>query len=136
MAQITLTVDLTLGNLEILKQLIPVATTNPVATAPNPVQVTFDTLEGTEEAKDKKATKKTTQKDKKAATSKNTPTLPEPDVSAISLTDVRAIALKISKAGKQGLLKEIFSKYGAEKLSDISSDNYSALLADLEAANG
>lgn len=57
--------------------------------------------------------------------------------SAITLTDVRAVALKLSKAGKQKVLKEIFAKYDAEKLSDISAENYESLMADLEAeANG
>ena len=66
---------------------------------------------------------------------------PEPEpgedgVAEISMTDVRAAALKLSKAGKQPELKEIFAKYGADKLSDISEDDYPELMADLRALNG
>ena len=58
------------------------------------------------------------------------------DAPAVSKSDVRAAALVFSKAGKQAVLKEVFAKYGAEKLSDIPEDKYPALMADLEAANG
>lgn len=50
-------------------------------------------------------------------------------------TDVRAVALKLSKAGKQDELKEIFAKYGADKLSGVAESDYPALMKDLEAAN-
>jgi len=60
----------------------------------------------------------------------------ENEVQVITLTDVRAVALNLSKAGKQTILKEIFAKYNADKLSDISKENYPELMADLEAANG
>lgn len=50
----------------------------------------------------------------------------------ISKTDVRAIALKLSKAGKQAELKEIFNEFGAEKLSEVKEADYPALKAKLE----
>ncbi len=85
--------------------------------------------------KDKKPAKKTAAKDKKAAAPKEEPAEEKDDAPEITLTDVRAVALKLSKAGKQKLLKEIFAKYGAEKLSDIAAEHYADLMADLEAAN-
>lgn len=139
MAQITLTLDLTPETLEILKLLTPASEKKAGGIAPDPVQLTFDEVET---GKDKKTTKKTGGKDKKSAPKEETPASAETsvdenkaDAPAISLTDVRAVALKLSKAGKQTKLKEIFAKYGAAKLSDISEEHYAELMADLEAAN-
>lgn len=53
----------------------------------------------------------------------------------ISLTDVRAVALKISKAGKSDLLKEIFAKFDATKLSEVPADRYEELMKELAAVN-
>jgi len=70
---------------------------------------------------------------------------PEPEVDipeaeeadeVITMTEVRAEALKLSKAGDQATLKEIFSNYGATKLSDIDAKDYPSLMSDLRAANG
>lgn len=96
-----------------------------------------ETAPGSDEpALEKKATagKKNAAKEKKAPVPKEEPA-DENEESAISLSDVRAMALKLSKAGKQKQLKEIFAKYDAEKLSDIDAENYESLMADLEAAN-
>jgi len=61
----------------------------------------------------------------------------EDDDTPITMTEVRAEALKLSKAGKQSTLKEIFAKYdNATKLSDISENSYPALMTDLRSANG
>lgn len=56
---------------------------------------------------------------------------PAPQLPAVTLTDVRAVALKFSKAGKQKELKEVFGKFGAKRLSDISEENYPALMEEL-----
>lgn len=144
--QITLTLDLTPETLEILKLLTPAAKVTTGDAAPDPEQLTFDDLDT---GKDKAPAKKSTRKDKKAAAPKETPAEPDetadaPDTEAaetedatpaISLTDVRAVALKLSKAGKQAKLKEIFAKYGAAKLSDISEEYYADLMVDLEVAD-
>lgn len=53
----------------------------------------------------------------------------------ITKTDVRAVALKLSKAGKSKELKAIFSEFGAEKLSDIKEEDYPALMAKLGAVD-
>lgn len=135
MAQITMTFDLTPETLEILKLLSGASTEKTEKTgkaAPEPKQLSFDDLDS---GKDKKPAKKTATKDKKAATPKEEPAEEKDDAPEITLTDVRAVALKLSKAGKQKLLKEIFAKYGAEKLSDIAAEHYADLMADLEAAN-
>lgn len=135
MAQITMTFDLTPETLEILKLLAGSSTDKTEKTdkaTPEPEQLSFDDLES---GKDKKPAKKTAAKDKKATAPKEEPTEEKDDAPEITLTDVRAVALKLSKAGKQKLLKEIFAKYDAEKLSDIASEHYADLMADLEAAN-
>ncbi len=53
----------------------------------------------------------------------------------INKSDVRAVALKLSKAGKSNVLKEIFAKFGAEKLGDVPEDKYSELMRELVSAN-
>ncbi len=56
---------------------------------------------------------------------------------AITKTDVRAVALQISKAGKQKELAAAFAKFGAKKLSDFDAmpDKYPALMKELKAIN-
>lgn len=132
MAQITLTLDLTPETLDILKLLTTVSNNKTGTSVSEPEQPTSD---DTESGKDKKSVKKTAAKDKNAV-AKGAPAESEESTPAISLTDVRAVALKLSKAGKQAQLKEIFAKYGATKLSDISAEHYGDLMADLEEANG
>ena len=135
MTQITMTFDLTPETLEVLKLLAGASTDKtekPGKAAPEPEQLSFDNLNS---GKDKKSAEKTAAKDKKAATPKEEPAEEKDDAPEITLTDVRAVALKLSKAGKQKLLKEIFAKYDAEKLSDIAAEHYADLMADLEAAN-
>lgn len=106
MQQITITVDLTPENLEILKQLC--------GEAPRPVR-----------------TKK--EAPKPATTSTPAPTPAEPTEKAIELSDVRALALSLSKAGKQDALKAAFAKFGGKKLSDIKPENYAELMTVLSA---
>lgn len=117
MQQITVTVDMTPENLEILKQLcMPGETKKPEA---------------------KKPAKKTTDKPDSAEAAQDTPKTVDTDASTekaeakVELTDVRAVALKLSKAGKQDALKAAFAKFGGKKLSDIKPDDYSALMAEL-----
>lgn len=61
---------------------------------------------------------------------------PAPEVKEVSLTDVRAVALRLSKSGKQSELKEAFGKFGAKKLSDIPKESYPALMEELGKING
>lgn len=53
----------------------------------------------------------------------------------VSKTDIRAVALKLSKAGKSDELRAIFGKFGAERLSDIKEEDYPAVMAELGAIN-
>lgn len=62
-----------------------------------------------------------------------TPAAENETTPAPTKTDVRAVALKLSKAGKSAVLKEIFAKFGAEKLSDIKEDQYPELMKELTA---
>lgn len=56
----------------------------------------------------------------------------------ITQTDIRAVALKLSKAGKQKELADIFAKFGCKKLSDFDSrtEDYPALMKELVSVNG
>ena len=58
------------------------------------------------------------------------------DTEKYSLSDVRALALKWSKAKKQKELAEIFAKFNAKKLSDIAEVNYSELYRELVKIDG
>ena len=134
MAQITLNCDLTHDNAEAFQTFINALSKKPGAAITENEQLSFDDIKphkpNKTEAPKKKVESKTQQTEAKKAEPE-----PKPETPSISLTDVRAVALKFSKAGKQAVLKEIFAKYGAEKLSDISASDYPALMADLEAAN-
>jgi hypothetical protein len=50
----------------------------------------------------------------------------------ISLEDVRAVLAKLSQHGKTAEVKELLTKYGATKLSDVDEGNYKELLKDAE----
>lgn len=56
----------------------------------------------------------------------------------ITKTDIRAVALKLSKAGKQKELADIFAKFGCKKFSDFDSrtEDYPALMKELVSVNG
>ncbi|MCD7958190.1 MAG: hypothetical protein LUF89_01345 [Ruminococcus sp.] len=147
MTQITVTLDLTAETLKVLKLLIPQASGKSTAVKSDDIlgqmileEFIKDNPEELETTgKDKKPAKCAATKDKKAAP-KEAPAEEEKPAPApapapapeVTLTDVRSVALKLSKAGRQKELKEIFAKYGADKLSGIATENYAALLADLE----
>lgn len=50
----------------------------------------------------------------------------------ISLEDVRAVLARLSQHGKTVEVKELITKYGGTKLSDIDKENFGALLKDAE----
>jgi hypothetical protein len=129
MAQITLTLDLTRETVDALHALVDTLNKKTGKAAPDAEQMSFDDLLA--KPPKKKADAKPAE-DKGDGNPADAPI----HLPAISLTDVRAVALKLSKAGQQAKLKEIFAKYDAKKLSDISEENYPALMADLEAVNG
>lgn len=66
------------------------------------------------------------------------PVEPKTEDKPITKTDIRAVALKLSKAGKQKELADIFAKFGCKKLSDFDSrtEDYPALMKELVSVNG
>ncbi|MVX64251.1 DNA ligase [Clostridium chromiireducens] len=57
---------------------------------------------------------------------------PKPETKALSLIDVRAVLSEKSRNGYTADVKALLLKYGADKLSDINSKDYEALLAEAE----
>ena len=134
--KITLTLDLTKKNLELLEALLDENESTEVITGASITEDTLDSLDGFKPLADeeKKPAKKTAKAKKAEAPAKEPEPKEESETPKVSLTDVRSKALVLSKAGKQDKLKEIFAKYGATKLSAISEENYSDLMKDLEEA--
>lgn len=50
----------------------------------------------------------------------------------ITLETVRAVLAEKSRAGYTAEVKSLINKYGADKLSDVNPEQYTALLADAE----
>lgn len=121
---ITLTIDLTAENLEKLKVFC-----EETGAAPEKKPTAKQKPAGTAKAEPKKEPKAAD------APAKEAPAKEEPAAKAITLQDVRAVALKFSKAGKSDVLKEIFAKFDATKLSEVPEDRYNELMEELEAAN-
>lgn len=63
---------------------------------------------------------------------------PKTEDKPITKTDIRAVALKLSKAGKQKELADIFAKFGCKKLSDFDNrtEDYPTLMKELVSVNG
>lgn len=67
-----------------------------------------------------------------------TATIPAPATPAASsektytFTEVRGTLAKKATEGFKKEIKELITKYGAEKLSDIKPENYTALIKDVE----
>lgn len=113
--QITVTCELTAKNLEILKQLCAEPCENfskPINE--HPVETPFPEPQGV-----------------------SVPQAEEPHTEApaktYSKTDVKAVCLKLSKAGRQEELKAAFAKFGAKKLTEVAEADYPALMEVLGA---
>ncbi len=124
MQQITLTLDLTAENLEKLK--IFCEDTKAVPTA---------TVETKKAAVKSKVVTKTDKKEKADAEKQEEAKTAKETAKVLTITDVRAVALKISKAGKSDKLKEIFAKFEATKLSEVPEDRYDELMEELVAVD-
>lgn len=125
MAQITITLDLTPKNLELLKSLCggtPAAKSVEKVKAETPTEAETPKVEAPVEAETPKV---------EAPVEVETPVKEE----GVTLSDIRAIALKLSKAGQQEQLKEAFAKFGGKKLSDIKPENYAELMKVLSEVN-
>lgn len=57
---------------------------------------------------------------------------PKPEKKSLALIDVRAVLSDKSRNGYTSDVKALLLKYGADKLSDINSADYEALLAEAE----
>ena len=68
---------------------------------------------------------------KEENTEENHPPVKEeqPLTPAIKLEDVRTVLAEISRSGKTAQMKELLSRFGASKLSDVKAEDYAALLA-------
>lgn len=69
---------------------------------------------------------------KKSAPSKIPEKTEEPTAPAYTFADVRKAFSAKSHAGYTSHVKELISKYGADRLSDVKEADYPALMADLE----
>jgi hypothetical protein len=125
--QITLTLDLTAENLDKLKVFCQETGAAPAqaekkAPATKAVAKTAK-AEPKQEAKEEPATEAPKEEAPAAEETK--------EENPLTLTDVRAVALKLSKAGKSDVLKDIFKKFGATKLSEVPADKYGELMQEL-----
>lgn len=113
--RITVTMELTQENLSKLRALLP------DTEIPGPLSM-FDA-----------PSEKPVEPDKPAEEDK-----PTGEEKPITKTDIRAVALKLSKAGKQKELAAAFAKFGCKKLSDFDSrtEDYPALMRELVNVNG
>lgn len=121
--KITITMDLTQENLDKLRALLP--------DAQIPGQTEFDApSERADEPAPAPAPKSEPPAEKPAED-------PAP-AEKVTKTDIRAVALKLSKAGKQKELAAAFAKFGCKKLSDFDArpDDYPALMKELVSIDG
>ena len=73
----------------------------------------------------KATAKNTAKKDAKAAKQ-------EPEEKPLTLEEVRAVLAEKSRVGHTEEVRELLNKHGADKLSEIDSAEYAALLAEAE----
>lgn len=57
---------------------------------------------------------------------------PKKEEKPVSLEEVRAVLANLSRNGKTKEVKTLLQKYGADKLSAVNENDYSALLKDAE----
>ena len=62
------------------------------------------------------------------------PTAPEPAAPKIDKTALRELGLKLTKEGKQDVLKDALKDFGATKLSQVKEEHYEALGRRLQEA--
>lgn len=122
--KITVTMELTQENLSKLRALLPdTEIPGQVSMFDSPSEKSVEPTAEAPKIEDKPITKTET---------------PKTEDKPITKTDIRAVALKLSKAGKQKELADIFAKFGCKKLSDFDSrtEDYPALMKELVSVNG
>ena len=129
--KITVTMELTQENLSKLRALLP------DTEIPGQVSMFDSPSEKPVETSKTEAPAPATETPKTEAPAPATET-PKTEDKPITKTDIRAVALKLSKAGKQKELADIFAKFGCKKLSDFDSrtEDYPALMKELVSVNG
>lgn len=140
---ITITMDLTAENIEKLKALLPEGSLKPakVKNADETKQGAQKAAPATQQIPGQINMLDEADEPQSENTEPETPPFdteePKKKAPAITKTDVRAVALQISKAGKQKELAAAFAKFGAKKLSDFDAmpDKYPALMKELKAIN-
>ena len=58
---------------------------------------------------------------------------PAPETKTYSFQEVRGIMAGLSGQGKKAEAKQLLTKYGASRLSEVKPENYAALVKDAEA---
>lgn len=58
---------------------------------------------------------------------------PAPEVKTYTFQEVRGIMASLSGKGKKSEAKELLTKFGASRLSEVKEDDYTALVAEAEA---
>ena len=107
-----------------------------ISKAPAPAAIAQEVTVFDKAMEETKALAKEPVAEKPAEPEAEKPAEPAPwDPAKISKSDVRALALKLSKSGKAGALREIFGRFGAQKLSDIKEEDYPALMAAMGEAD-
>ena len=128
MNQITVTVDLTPRNLEILKQLCP---DNVVSFKEKVAQLGLDKppvpVPAPAAAKTEEPDQIPSQEVFPEVAQESASTAP-----TISEKDVKAVCLKMSKSGRADELRAAFAKFGAKKFSDVKPEDYPALMEELQ----
>ena len=129
--KITVTMELTQENLSKLRALLP------DTEIPGQVSMFDSPSERPIETPKTEAPAPATETPKTEAPAPATET-PKTEDKPITKTDIRAVALKLSKAGKQKELADVFAKFGCKKLSDFDSrtEDYPALMKELVSVNG
>ena len=118
--QITITVEMTERNLEILKQLCQPEAEPKKKTRAKPVATNTAKPESEPAESDAPAATESELRE-------NTPEERTP----VTFTDVRAVALKLSRAGKQDILKAALAKFNAKKLSDVQTEDLEAFMKEI-----
>ncbi len=129
--QITVTLDLTKENLDKLKALCP------DAQLPGQMSLFDSPSKSAVEQETTGADAPKTEDLKPEAPASAEAPAPE-ESKPVTKTDIRAVALKLSKAGKQKELAAAFAKFGCKKLSDFDSrpEDYPALMKELVSIDG
>ena len=135
--KITVTMELTQENLSKLRALLPdTEIPGQVSMFDSPSEKPVEPTAEAPKIEDKPITKAEAPKTEDKPITKTE--APKTEDKPITKTDIRAVALKLSKAGKQKELADIFAKFGCKKLSDFDSrtEDYPALMKELVSVNG